>query len=186
MPSLVDTRWFLGKLSYSYSCLDIQPLYPFQRPTHYYLAMAKYSQAVLGDHLAGLLVGLQPDLNTTSGLRPYDYSPSEYSIEFACLVAVMQNGSTPIGGEVTLNDAGESRCQIGGAVGERAHVRLGIERIDVGAALSDQFRHGRQTCLLDVLLEPFPQRLRPSGIRDKSGYILCRSSSEKCPNARIC
>jgi hypothetical protein len=59
--------------------------------------MAEYSQAILGDHLAGLLVGQQPDLYATSGLRPYDYSPSDYSTEFARLVAVMQNGSTPIG-----------------------------------------------------------------------------------------
>jgi hypothetical protein len=66
--------------------------------------MAEYGQAILGDNLAGLLVGQQPDLYSITGLRPYTYSPSDYNLEFGQLVVAIQNGSTPIGDDNDLLD----------------------------------------------------------------------------------
>ena len=59
--------------------------------THRHLAMAAYSQSILGDNLAGLLVGLY----SLTGRRPYNYSPGDYSLEFGQLATAMQD-ATPI------------------------------------------------------------------------------------------
>ncbi len=68
ISELINIRWFLGILFFNIN--------PFQ------LAIAEQSQAILGDFLAGLQAGNEPDLYVRHGHRT-DVSASKNTIGLA-------------------------------------------------------------------------------------------------------
>ncbi|KAK0230497.1 glycoside hydrolase family 79 protein [Armillaria fumosa] len=77
ISEFVNVRWFLG--------------IPFFNVNPFQLAIAEQSQAILGDFLAGLQAGNEPDLYVRHGHRTDPYGPSDYGNEFGALVQAMGN-----------------------------------------------------------------------------------------------
>lgn len=82
ISELVNIRWFLG--------IPFFNINPFQ------LAIAEQSQAILGDFLAGLQAGNEPDLYVRHGHRTDPYGPSDYGNEFGALVQAMGNDANAV------------------------------------------------------------------------------------------
>lgn len=82
ISQFVNIDWFLG--------------IPFNT-TDWRLDIAQYGEAILGDKLAGLQAGNEPDFYSENGRRPDTYSPQDYSNEFGSLVQAMEeNQNIPI------------------------------------------------------------------------------------------
>ncbi|KAK0190675.1 glycoside hydrolase family 79 protein [Armillaria mellea] len=82
ISELVNIRWFLG--------IPFFNINPFQ------LAIAEQSQGILGDFLAGLQAGNEPDLYVRHGHRTDPYGPSDYGNEFGALVQAMSNDANAV------------------------------------------------------------------------------------------
>ncbi|KAK0243051.1 glycoside hydrolase family 79 protein [Armillaria nabsnona] len=82
ISELVNIRWFLG--------IPFFNINPFQ------LAIAEQSQAILGDFLAGLQAGNEPDLYVRHGHRTDPYGPSDYGNEFGALVQAMSSDANAV------------------------------------------------------------------------------------------
>lgn len=77
VSSLVNVRWYLG--------------IPFNDTSNLRLGIAEQGEAILGEYLAGLQVGNEPDLYVAHGHRPATYGPFDYFGEFGVLVNAMAN-----------------------------------------------------------------------------------------------
>ncbi|KAF5319596.1 hypothetical protein D9619_008683 [Psilocybe cf. subviscida] len=71
ISSKTDVKWFFG--------------IPFNQ-TSWRLTIAEEAENILGDNLAGLQAGNEPDLYERTGLRPVGYSPASYTNEVGDLL----------------------------------------------------------------------------------------------------
>ncbi|KAI9455294.1 hypothetical protein F5148DRAFT_1378092 [Russula earlei] len=76
---LTNTHWHLG--------------FPFAVSGNVSLAIVENGQSILGDYLLGIQAGNEPDLYSTHGLRPSNYSQYDYFGEIGALVQQIANDS---------------------------------------------------------------------------------------------
>ncbi|KAF8519369.1 glycoside hydrolase family 79 protein [Hysterangium stoloniferum] len=82
ITSLVNAVWYMGV--------------PFNDSANPRLAIAQYSERILGTSLKGLQVGNEPDLYADHGVRPQPYGPPEYVAEFGTMLGIIGNDSNII------------------------------------------------------------------------------------------
>lgn len=100
ISTLIKINWVLGEqihlISAPHSPSHWYPGVPFFTPPSFQLDIVELGQQYLGEHLAGIQVGNEPDFYVDHGHRPQGYGPQDYANEFGELVGAMNNPANSV------------------------------------------------------------------------------------------